>query len=133
MTNSHSSRIQLLIATHGDLGYALLRTAQAITGPQPDVASLALAPGQAVDAFTAQAQALLSTYGATLILVDILGGTPWNVALELARRHPAVRVVSGVNLPMLLEVMLSRENRDIDQLAQLAQETGAHSARIATL
>jgi len=66
-----------------------------------------------------------------LILVDVPGGTPWNVAVALAASVPDMRVVSGVNLSMLLEVTLLRSGLDIDQLARLAYQTGMEAITIA--
>lgn len=123
--------IQLIVAAHGDLACALLRSMELIAGPQAGVACVPLAPGEGVDSYESRMAASLRPAQPCLILVDLAGGTPWNVALGLAARHASVRVVGGANLPMLLEVALSRQGMSVDQLAELAAQTGAQSARIA--
>ena len=89
-----------------------------------------------MQAFRGRLVALLNPNQSALILVDLPGGTPWNVASSIAssialNRAPAVRVVSGVNLSMLLEVALLRQGLDIDQLAQLARQAGIDAITIA--
>jgi mannose/fructose/sorbose-specific phosphotransferase system IIA component len=119
------ARIGIMIATHGDLACALLRTVELIAGPQAGVVCVSLPPDETPDAFRSRLAAELSPTEPTLILVDMPGGSPWNIAAGLAATSPQVRVVSGVNLPMLLEVALSREGMNVDQLARTAQEAGA--------
>lgn len=124
------AQTQLIVATHGDLACALVRTAELIAGPQTDVKCVTLAPGEAVEAFRSRLMADLRPVQPTLILVDLFGGTPWNVAVSLTADDPTARVVSGVNLPMLLEVVLSRRTLDVAQLALLALETGAQAVKM---
>ncbi len=57
-----------------------------------------------------------------LILTDMFGGTPANLALSLLG-HYNVEVVTGVNLPMAMKVFSSR-NTELDKLAQLAEDAG---------
>lgn len=94
---------------------------------------MALHPGGDIGAYTAHIAALAENKHPCLILADMAGGTPWNVGLALAARAEWVRVVSGVNLPMLLETALARHGMGVDALALLAQETGVHSVRIGGL
>lgn len=94
---------------------------------------MALHPGGDIGAYTAHMAALAEHNHPCLILADMAGGTPWNVGLALAARAEWVRVVSGVNLPMLLETALARHGMGVDALALLAQETGVHSVRIGGL
>lgn len=68
------------------------------------------------------ARALLSQHPQqpVLVLCDVLGATPCNVATQLAKDKP-IRVVAGVNLPMLLRTVCYRD-QDPDALAVLAEE-----------
>ena len=133
MTNQNT---QIILAAHDDLACALIRTVEAIAGAQPDLLCVGLSAGEDVQAFRGRLVALLNPNQSALILVDLPGGTPWNVASSIAssialNRAPAVRVVSGVNLSMLLEVALLRQGLDIDQLAQLARQAGIDAITIA--
>lgn len=68
-----------------------------------------------------------------LILVDLFGGTPFNIAASLLPHAAAcgkrVELVSGVNLPMLMEVILNLEDAGLDELVLSAQEIGKFGIR----
>jgi len=125
MASEKAARI--IIACHSGLARALLRAAEAIAGPLPEVASLDLGDGESPAAYEARLAAALAPGQPALILADLMGGTPWNAAARLAQQG-GVRVVSGVNLPMLLEVALGGGG-DADRLARLAEEAGVQSVR----
>jgi mannose/fructose/sorbose-specific phosphotransferase system IIA component len=122
--------IPIIVAAHGDLAQALYGSAELIAGAQEGVICLGLPPGGNLQAFSAQLAAALASSPSALVLVDMQGGTPWNVAVRLAAPRSGVRVVSGVSLPMLLEVLLARAGQDVDALAQLAVDTGVRAVQI---
>jgi PTS system mannose-specific IIA component len=113
----------ILVMAHAPLASALKQCVQHVF---PDDAHAVLAldvpadehPLQTLDA----ARALLRQrkHEPVLVLCDVLGATPCNVATQLAKDKP-IRVVAGVNLPMLLRTVCYRE-QDPDALAVLAQE-----------
>ena len=126
------ARVTIIVATHGDLAEALFRTAELIAGPMPDGICLGLAAGETQAIFEMRLAAAVPAAVPSLVLVDLFGGTPWNAALRLARSRPQMRVVSGVNLPMLLEVVLAGvgdRDADADQLARLARQAGVEAVR----
>lgn len=59
-----------------------------------------------------------------LILTDILGGTPFRTASLLSIKNENVKVISGVNFPLILEVLSEREDSTLEDLYNLAIETG---------
>ena len=65
-----------------------------------------------------------------IILTDMFGGTPTNLALALLATHK-VEVVTGANLPMLLKVFSARE-KNLEELAQLAGEAGSKGCLLYT-
>jgi mannose/fructose/sorbose-specific phosphotransferase system IIA component len=63
-------------------------------------------------------------YG-TLFLVDIFGGSPYNAASMMVMENENMDVVSGVNVPMLLELLDVREDIDkVEELKEVAKESG---------
>jgi mannose/fructose/sorbose-specific phosphotransferase system IIA component len=128
MTNT---LVQIVVASHGELARALVNTAELIAGQQADIRYYSLMPGDDVRGFQNSLAEVVAQARPTLILVDMAGGTPWNIALQVAAQHEAVRIVSGVNLPMLLEITFSRQGMTIDQLATLALQTGAQAVQAA--
>ena len=73
-----------------------------------------------------EAQALLQTSGCTpvLVLSDVIGATPHNIAQELARQRASTRLVAGVNLPMLLRAICYRQE-DLDSVVARAIAGGS--------
>ena len=115
---------RIVVAGHGTLPAALLATAELICGEIPDVAAVGLAPSETPDHY---AESLRTAIGRdhrrTLVLCDLLGGTPYNVASAIARRSPRVVCIAGVNLPMLVEAALTTAGLD-DTLVEHLLEVG---------
>lgn len=97
---------QILVLTHGPLGDVLLESARTIAGDTPNVSALALEWGdtleQAQEKVRAELERLDGGEG-VLVLTDMYGGTPFNVARSLVRPG-RVEIVTGVNLPMVLRL-----------------------------
>jgi PTS system ascorbate-specific IIA component len=100
--------VGLLIVTHNQIGTALLETASHMIGMCPlMVEVLPVAADCDPDAVVKQGRALIDRLNAgdgVLVLTDIYGSTPSNIAARLADNHQ-VLVVSGINLPMLVRIM----------------------------
>ena len=92
---------RLLVIAHAPLASALHRVAQH-TFPEcaPSLSALDVTPDMTPEEVQAQAAQLLEPQGETLILADVFGATPCNAAQRLAD-GTRVRVVAGVNVPML--------------------------------
>lgn len=109
--------IGVIVATHGEFGNYLLSTLKMILGETEKIASVALAPTDSMESFEEKLGGALKEVDpqgtGTLVLVDMLGGTPFNVAFRMAQDKP-VRVVTGVNLPMLIKIASHREETDLD-------------------
>jgi PTS system ascorbate-specific IIA component len=100
--------VGLLIVTHDRLGEALLHTARSMLGLCP-LQTACMSVSQKSDPETLVAEASMLCRGldqgdGVLILTDMYGSTPSNIANEIAG-HGQVQVVAGVNLPMLVRVL----------------------------
>ena len=121
-----SQPVGIVIATHGDLARAFIRSAEMIVGAQDNVVTLCLDQKDNLETFHAALDAAVeqAEHGAgVLVLIDLFGGTPGNAA-SLSVHPRKLHVVSGVNLPMLLEVLLSRNAMSPEALAAHALESG---------
>jgi len=101
--------IGVVIATHGRLAEETLACAQGIVGPIPQVRAVSVASSIPLDAAReaiAAAVREVETGDGVLVLTDMLGGTPANLALGFLSDR--VDVVTGVNLPMLLKLSTCR-------------------------
>jgi mannose PTS system EIIA component len=102
--------IGVLVISHGAIGEALLASAAQILGAPAQAAALGVARSDDPEAVLERARALaarLDTGDGLLVLTDMFGATPCNVASRLlADGH--VEGVSGVSLPMLIRVLTGR-------------------------
>jgi PTS system ascorbate-specific IIA component len=103
--------IGVLVITHGAIGDALLASAAQILGAPAQAAALGVARSDDPDAVLERARALaarLDTGEGLLVLTDMFGATPCNVASRLLA-DGRVEGVSGVSLPMLVRVLSGRQ------------------------
>ena len=118
---------------HGQFGQELLRTAQDLAGRQENVAALAVTPEMGLDSVCQALVDAMTRFPAaegTLILVDMLGGTPCNTAL-LKTKDLASEVVTGVNLYMILSSFTHRGEMDLPTLAAKVCEDGKRAIVLA--
>jgi mannose/fructose/sorbose-specific phosphotransferase system IIA component len=122
--------INIVLVSHGELGDALIRAAEMIAGPAERVFSVSLLPGESPESFGDKLTGALQEIEGeeTLVLIDLFGGTPYNVA---ARRvlQENVECVTGANLPMLLELLMSRDDTSLPDLAQAIAQAGQESVK----
>ncbi|MDD2966472.1 MAG: PTS sugar transporter subunit IIA [Desulfovibrionaceae bacterium] len=127
-----AQEVGIIIVAHADYGSAILRMAEFILGPVADCSSIsvdvALEVSETVGRLNDAAQRLDKGAG-VIILTDMFGGTPTNLALSLLSSHN-VEVVTGVNLPMVLKVIASR-TLPLAELARTAGEAGKNGIVVA--
>ncbi len=119
--------ISILIVTHGELAKELLRTAEIIIGKQEGVKTIHLTQDESLAALCRRAGDELNRNhpdgDGTLVLTDMLGGTPCNASLPFSTSH-RVEIVSGVNLYMLISALMNRGSLTLEGLAQKAIADG---------
>ena len=119
---------RLLLLTHAPLASALRECALHVFAEAgTEVLALDVPAAEAPEVTLANARALLASHGGldlpTLVLTDIFGATPSNVAQKLVQDLPA-RLIAGVNLPMLLRSICYREE-PLEQLLTRAATGGS--------
>ncbi|MDY7040637.1 MAG: PTS sugar transporter subunit IIA [Chloroflexota bacterium] len=121
---------KIVLVTHGKFGEELLRSAEMIVGSQNDVYSVCLSCEESPECFGSKLDVALQDIGHedTLILIDLFGGTPCNVAARWVR-DPQIECVTGVNLPMLIETLMMRDSSTAAELAEVAAQAGKESVR----
>ena len=124
-------RIGVLLMTHRPLAGDLLRIASEILGgAPPGVEALEVindTPRETLVADALRCIERLDQGDGVLILTDLYGATPANVAVALLDRHPRLRVLAGVNLPMLLRA-LNYAELDLDTVVDKALQGGRDGA-----
>lgn len=118
----------ILIITHGKFGVELLKSVEMIVGEQDNVSALSLNPGEDVDELRNQAERIIienqSDNKDTIIFVDILGGSPSNIALYLVKKYKEIKLITGVNMFMLIEAFHSKDIYELDELISQIINTG---------
>ena len=128
------------MAGHGTLPTALLATTELICGPLADIVAVELRPDESPDGYAEALRAAIGHDGRrVLVLCDLLGGTPYNVASAIARRSPRIVCLSGANLGMAIEAVLASGDLDdaaIERFIEAGRsgivETERHRARRAS-
>ena len=124
----------LLVVTHGRLAEELVAAARRIVGDLPRLAAVVLDWDDDVsDARRRIEQAIkaLGGDGRALILTDMFGGTPSNVALSFLEAGK-VDVVSGVNLPMLIKFANLRTVDAFDETVRRIAQQGRDAIQVAS-
>jgi PTS system mannose-specific IIA component len=125
--------IGIVLVSHGGLGSELLSCAESVVGKQANVRVLGLGPSDSPDSFEGRLREVLEAWGGptgALVLSDMMGGTPCNVCLRLARDPKFhFELVTGMNLPMLITALANRHYMPLPQLAQKLVDDAARSAQ----
>ncbi len=122
--------IGIVVLSHGEMAAGMLHSIQFLRGKAEGVTSLCLYPTQAVEEFDELLKDAVSQVDdgeGVLIFTDVNGGTPANRALMLAAGRTDVEVVTGVNLPLLLEALDARTYSEMDELCEQLMEVAPHS------
>jgi PTS system mannose-specific IIA component len=122
-----------LIITHGNFGKELLKSVEMIMGEQEDANALGLCLGDSVDELRVEADSIIvenqKAGKDNILLVDILGGSPSNVALYLLKKHKNIKLITGVNMLMLIEFFQSREFDELDDLVEKIMNSGVEGIK----
>lgn len=113
----------VILAAHGELAKGLLGSAAMICGESDQFEAVVFQPREGPDDLVAKYQQIISAKqpDKLLFLVDLFGGSPYNAALRIAAERDNCDVVSGVNLPMVMQVMMALDDDDsIEHLVQTA-------------
>ena len=114
--------VGIIIATHGEFAKGILQSSNMVFGEQEKVCACTFMPNEGPDDIKAKMQKAIDSFDATdevLFLVDLWSGTPFNQASLLLDAHKDKwAIVSGLNLPMLIEAISLRE--DVDKAHEIA-------------
>jgi len=126
--------VGVVVVAHYRLGEELLQALRLIVPESRGFAAVSVEPKQSIDemrAAIADAIDRVEEGSGVLILTDMFGGTPSNIALSfLGERR--VEVVTGVNLPMLIKLSTSRKEQPLDELARFIKGYGQRNISLAS-
>lgn len=108
--------VSIILASHGEFAEGLLQSAQMIFGEQEQITTVTFMPEEGPDDLKAKLESAVASYDADaeiLFLVDLWGGSPFNQAnILFEKMSDRAAIVSGMNLPMLLEALGTRMGMD---------------------
>jgi PTS system mannose-specific IIA component len=125
--------IGVVVVTHGQLATELLNAAETIVGELPRFTAVSIGwHDDTEDARSEIAEAIARVNGDTgvLILTDMFGGTPSNLAMTFL--GDSVEVITGVNLPMLIKLANLAEQADLLTAAREIREQGRAAIWVAS-
>jgi PTS system mannose-specific IIA component len=122
----------LVLVTHAGLAGALKSAAEMIVGSIDLCAAVEVAPGEHADGIMARVVSAVESVSAdgALIMTDLFGGTPSNMAMSFLKEG-RIEVLTGVNLPMMIEFCSKRARLSVTELAAELQRTGREGIIIA--
>jgi len=126
--------VGVVVVAHYRLGEELLQALRLIVPGASGFDAVSIEPKQSVDemrASIAEAIDRVDAGAGVLILTDMFGGTPSNIALSfLGERR--VEVVTGVNLPMLIKLATLRKEQPLEELAPFIKGYGQRNISLAS-
>ena len=124
----------LLVVTHGRVAEELVASARTIVGEVEGLEAVSIDWNDDVDEATRrieQARKRVDTGQGVLLLTDMFGGTPTNLALSLLEPGK-LEIVTGVNLPMLIKFTNLREERSLLETADAIAEEARQAVQVAS-
>lgn len=126
--------VGIILASHGEFANGILQSGAMIFGDQVDVAACILTPSEGPDDIRTKMEKAIAGFenqDQVLILADLWGGTPFNQANVLLKGHEdSWAIVTGLNLPMLIETYASRSFMETaHEIATHIVETGREGVR----
>jgi PTS system mannose-specific IIA component len=127
--------IGILVVTHSNLGDALIEAAEFVIGDRPDsVESISINLGENAEKLRKKIDVGIKKVGTNkgvLILTDMFGGTPSNLSYSFLEEG-RVEVISGVNLPILIKAVTTRNTMELSKLAVSLEAFGKKSISLAS-
>ena len=126
--------IGLVLVTHGGLAVELIRAMEHVVGPQENTTAVCMGPDDDMGRRRADIQKAVSsveTGEGVIILTDMFGGTPSNLAISIMEAN-FIEVIAGVNLPMLIKLASIRSTLDLQSAIAKAQEAGRKYINVAS-
>ena len=126
--------IGLVLVTHGRLALELVAAMEHVVGPQSQVGTVCIGPEDDMEKRRADIVKAVETTNAgsgVVVLTDMFGGTPSNLAISIMDSAP-VEVIAGVNLPMLIKLASVRGTENLQTAVAQSQDAGRRYINVAS-
>jgi PTS system mannose-specific IIA component len=128
-----AQRVAGVVVTHGMFATELLAAAEMIVGHVSHIAAVSIGWHDDVDAARDEIERAIARVSAgrgVLIMTDMFGGTPTNIA-SMFLQQGEVEVVTGVNLPMVIKVASQQGGESLEDVARLVRDQGRQGIYLA--
>ncbi|MEY5007412.1 MAG: PTS sugar transporter subunit IIA [Sphingomonadaceae bacterium] len=126
--------IGLVLVTHGRLAVEFVTAMEHVVGPQTAIEAICIGPEDDMEARRADIAAAIAkvdTGSGVIVLTDLFGGTPSNLAISLMDVG-RVEVIAGINLPMLIRLESARRRMKVVEAVAAAREAGRKYISVAS-
>lgn len=126
--------IGMILVTHGKLAEEFVNAMQHVVGRQEAVATVCIGPNDDMEKRRreiADAIKAVDSGKGAIILTDLFGGTPSNLAISLMKAE-TVEVIAGINLPMLIRLAKARNCMPLKEAAIAARDAGRNYITVAS-
>ena len=126
--------IGMVIVTHGGLATEFRAALEHIVGRQEQLETVSIGPDDEMELRRRElldAVGRVNTGDGVIVLTDMFGGTPSNLAISIMGETKA-EVIAGINLPMLVRLAGVRKDRKLDEAIDLAKEAGRKYISVAS-
>lgn len=126
--------IGLVLVTHGGLATEFVTAMEHVVGPQAQIEAVCIGPDDDMEARRADIAAAVGrvdTGRGVIVLTDLFGGTPSNLAISLLETG-RIEVIAGINLPMLIRLESARRTMNVVNAVAAAREAGRKYITVAS-
>ncbi|MFM8542675.1 MAG: PTS sugar transporter subunit IIA [Chakrabartia sp.] len=126
--------IGLVLVTHGRLATEFVTAMEHVVGPQTAIEAICIGPDDDMEARRADIAAAIAKVesgSGVIVLTDLFGGTPSNLAISLMDVG-RVEVIAGINLPMLIRLESARRRMKVVDAVAAAREAGRKYISVAS-
>jgi PTS system mannose-specific IIA component len=126
--------IGMVLVTHGQLATEFRAALEHVVGPQGQLETITIGPDDDMESRRKDIMAAVCRVNSgegVVVLTDMFGGTPSNLALS-CMNGGSVEVVAGINLPMLIKLATLRDSADLDHAVIEARDAGRKYITVAS-
>lgn len=126
--------IGLVLVTHGFLAKEFVIAMEHVVGPQKAIETVCIGPEDDMEirrADIAAAVERVNDGSGVILLTDLFGGTPSNLAISLLKAGE-IEVIAGINLPMLIRLESARKSMTVQKAVAAAREAGQKYISVAS-
>jgi len=126
--------IGLILVTHGNLAEEFVRAMEHVVGPQDSVVPVCIGPNDDMEQRRDEIRDAIASVDSgkgVIVLTDLFGGTPSNLAISLLQAGK-VEVIAGINLPMLIRLAGARNELSVTEAVAAARDAGRNYITIAS-